>query len=101
MLVKMINALTFIFLTPILVAAIRVPRSHSLVKGSARITVPRTLQERGSDLEARQGPCNVNCPNGGCCEGSCWCVFIFPLLCDGSYQVKVLLDVVLLDTTVI
>ncbi len=97
----MINALTLISLIPVFVAAINVPRSNSLVKGSSRIAVPRTLQEDSFDLAARQSTCDVNCSNGGCCEGSCWCVFIFPPLCDGSYQFKVVLDVVLWDGSVI
>jgi len=70
----MIKALVFLFVTPFLVVGINVPRSHSLVKRNARITVPRTLQEGGLDLVVRQGTCSIGevaCTNGGCCDGSC------------------------------
>jgi hypothetical protein len=97
----MIKALVFLFVTPFLVVGINVPRSHSLVKRNARITVPRTLQEGGLDLVVRQGTCSIGevaCTNGGCCDGSCWYAAIFSVLCHGSYRVKVVMDVVLSPT---
>jgi hypothetical protein len=94
-LTKMLNALTLVVLiAPFLVAAFHVPRSHSLVGTKAKVNVPRTLRDGGSDLAARQ-QCDVDCTNGGCCEGECW--YVPPSIfyyAEVLTEIKVVSDVV-------